>query len=77
MTEMKSWIDRNLWKRRQDGVRFYKELSIGDAIMRLQTAEGQETSELRLGVILSLTLYVPQGELAAPTTGTNVPNEEA
>ena len=61
-----SWIDRNVWKRRVDGVRFYKEASIADALEYLEAMQKQEAADLKLGVILSLTLYAPKGE-ATPT----------
>ena len=57
-----SWIDRTEWKRRSDGVRFYKEVSLAGAIEHLESMQKHEADDLKFGVILSLTLYEPKSD---------------
>ncbi len=57
-----SWIDRTEWKRRD--LRFYREVSMADAIKHLQRFQGQEADDLKLGVICSVTVWEPKTVLA-------------
>lgn len=66
MADRESWIDRTKWKRRN--MQHYREVSVGDAIRYLQTAQEQEDDEFKVGAILSLTCWIPQKQ-AAPTEG--------